>query len=243
MLVIPALYEGRSYGVGPNLLFLLAAFLLSIVTFRFFENPIRRARWSAPASLVLAPVTVAAVVAVTAVTISSLNDRSLRLEAAAASVSQAHATRLPHISDVVASRPLPVIAAAVKAAARGAPIPDGLRPPVGDLAKPEAAYQFPPGCNAAADEATTHNICRMGDASAAKTIVVFGDSHAQTWMPTILAMAKADAWVVIPINKSGCSPSLWRGTGFPGTPSDWITRCHKWYRWAGRRKRYALTSR
>jgi hypothetical protein len=52
------------------------------------------------------------------------------------------------------------------------------------------------------------------------------------WMPTILAMAQADSWNVIPIVKSGCVPSAWTGKGYSGTPASTLTACHAWYRWA-----------
>jgi peptidoglycan/LPS O-acetylase OafA/YrhL len=54
-LVIALVYEGHELEVGVKLLLLLGAFLLSVVTYRLFENPIRRARWSVPASALLIP--------------------------------------------------------------------------------------------------------------------------------------------------------------------------------------------
>jgi hypothetical protein len=74
----------------------------------------------------------------------------------------------------------------------------------------------------------------LGDTSSAKTIVVLGDSHAQMWMPTILAMAERDGWAVVPIVKSRCVVASWVGQGYPGTQSAIINRCHAWYRWAVR---------
>ena len=57
----------------------------------------------------------------------------------------------------------------------------------------------------------------------------------QMWMPTILAMAQRDGWVVIPIVKSGCVPSTWLGRGFPGTSAATIRQCHAWYSWAAQK--------
>lgn len=68
-----------------------------------------------------------------------------------------------------------------------------------------------------------------------KSIVVFGDSHAQMWMPTILAMANQDGWVVIPLVKSGCNPSAWLGHGYSGTPAVQLRQCHAWYKWASQK--------
>jgi hypothetical protein len=68
-------------------------------------------------------------------------------------------------------------------------------------------------------------VCRLGGAGSAKTIVVFGDSHAEMWMPAILAMAKHDGWTVVPLVKVRCVPRSWGGTD----------ECGRWSRWAERR--------
>jgi hypothetical protein len=56
-------------------------------------------------------------------------------------------------------------------------------------------------------------------------LVLIGDSHMQMWMPTILQMAGADGWVVLPFVKSGCTPGSW--VNYPQKPE-----CPAWYRWA-----------
>jgi hypothetical protein len=119
----------------------------------------------------------------------------------------------------VTQKPLPAVTAAVAAATRGAPLPSPLAPPVGDLRGD--FYNFPSGCSASRGQ-TSSNVCRLGDTSAAKTIVVFGDSHAQMWMPTILNMAARDGWVVVPFVKDGCIPRTWPAGG----------ECGAWYQWA-----------
>jgi peptidoglycan/LPS O-acetylase OafA/YrhL len=229
VLTITVLYEGHDLGVGMKLLLLLGAFLVSIVSYRFFENPIRRARWSAPTSALLVPVSVAAVIVVSLLTLSSINAKIAHVEGASAAVAPARSL-LPQAPHVAKSAVLPGVVVAVKAARRGAKLPAGLTPPPSGLLA--EAYKFPDGCVPASDDQTTTDLCHLGDTTAAKTIVVFGDSHAQMWMPTILAMAQADAWVVIPIVKSGCVPSVWTGKGFANTSGATRVACHAWYRWA-----------
>jgi len=229
VIVIAVLYEGHELEVGVKLLLLLGAFLLSIISYRFFEDPIRRARWNAPASTMLVPVSVAAVVLVTMLTVSSINTKIGRLQGASAAVASPTLAKLSQAPLAAKSPSLPGVVAAVKAARRGAKLPTPLTPPVSQLLK--EAYQFPSGCPAAENQ-TTSDICRLGDTSATNTIVLFGDSHAQMWMPTLLTMSQADSWVLIPIVKSGCVVSTWTGKGFPGTPGATVTACHAWYRWA-----------
>ena len=96
---------------------------------------------------------------------------------------------------------------------------------------------------------STSKICRLGDASGSKTIVVMGDSHAQMWMPAILQMAEQDSWAVLPVVKSACTPNTtWTNRGdfaIDGTRLD--ARCVYAVRGlAGhcdRSRRYVQTSR
>jgi peptidoglycan/LPS O-acetylase OafA/YrhL len=230
VLIIAVEYVGHELAVGVKLLLVFGAFLLSIVSYRFFENPIRRARWGTAPSALLIPASAAAVAVVTMVTLALINGKILRLEKASAAGESATTASLDTGEKVARSRSLPAVVAAVKAARRGAPIPSGLAPPVSELLKD--IYQFPSGCSPAVDSATTSNICRLGDTSSAKTILIFGDSHAQMWMPTLLTMAERDGWTVIPLVKSACHPNGWTGPGYGGTAPDLTRACHAWYQWA-----------
>jgi peptidoglycan/LPS O-acetylase OafA/YrhL len=229
-LIIAMLYEGHQLEVKVNLVLLLVALLLSIISYRFFENPIRRARLSPRLSVALAPVAVSAAVVVALVSVSSVDARVSRAEHASAAVAKRSPTSVSLVTAVPKSATLPSVIAAVQAALRGAKVPAALTPPVSGL--DAEAYQFPSGCVPATDSETTSNICHLGDASATNTIVLFGDSHAQMWMPTILAMAKADSWNVVPLVKSGCVVSSWTGNGYPGTAAATISACHTWFHWA-----------
>jgi peptidoglycan/LPS O-acetylase OafA/YrhL len=230
VLIIAVEYFGHELSVGFKLLLLLGAFLLSVMTYRLFENPIRRARWSAPRSAMLVPSSVAAVVVATMLTLTFINAKVFRLEKASAAAEAAAVGSLRTGQGVTRSRTLPAVVAAVKAARQGAKIPTVLTPPVSQLLKDN--YEFPPGCVPATDPQTTSEICRLGDASSAKSIVLVGDSHAQMWMPTVLAMAKRDGWVVVPLVKSRCNPAVWIGKGYPQTTGAVIRYCHAWYQWA-----------
>jgi peptidoglycan/LPS O-acetylase OafA/YrhL len=230
VLIIAVEYVGHELSVGIKLLLLLGAFVLSVISYRFFENPIRRARWSAPRSAMLVPSSVAAVLVATMLTLTFINAKVLKLEKASAAADSGTVASLRTGEEIARSRSLPAVVAAVKAARRGAKIPSALTPPVSKLLKD--IYSFPPGCVPATDDQTTSNICRLGDASSSKSIVLFGDSHAQMWMPTLLSMAERDGWVVIPLVKSRCTPAVWLGNGFIDTPKAVIRACHAWYRWA-----------
>ena len=232
VLIIAVQYAGHDLSVGMNLLLLVGAFLLSVVSYRLFENPIRRARWRAPVSAGLVPVSIGAVAAVAVLTLVAINS-GLGLQETATAAGSTQVFAVQGASATVESKPLPAVVAAVKAARQGAKLPSGLVPPVGELLDSKNVYFFPDGCVPIADSDTTSKeICRLGDAASPKTIVVVGDSHAQMWMPAILAMAERDGWAVVPLVKSRCVPSSWLGKGYPGTPAATLRQCHAWYKWA-----------
>jgi hypothetical protein len=162
----------------------------------------------------------AAIVLVTAgLALRSLGETATRIDAASAAV------RPTPLEDgrvlAPAKPPLAAVVAAVRAAEQRDPIPSPLTPPVGVLRGD--FYTFPEGCTPAGRIPTT--ICRLGDTTSPKSIVVFGDSHAQMWMPAILQMALRDHWLVRPLVKLSCVPRSWTGKG----------ACHDWYAWARRR--------
>jgi peptidoglycan/LPS O-acetylase OafA/YrhL len=224
VLVIAVQYAGHDFSVGRKLALMFGAFLLSILSYDLFENPIRHMRWRAPIGAMLWPAAAGAVLLVAAITLGAIDSKASRLEAASAAVKPAALQDPDAAPDVAAanSKALRAVTAAVRAAKRGAPIPSPLTPAVGDLLKD--VYTFPQGCTPREGESSS-NICRLGDTTSQKTLVVFGDSHMQVWMPTVLRMANSDGWVVLPIVKSACTPPSW--LSYPKRPE-----CPAWYRWA-----------
>lgn len=208
-----------------NLWLLAGAIGVSIAAYRLVAaRTTVQARQSPRPRAIVALLWVLVVGAVPMVAVSSVDAQTGRTAATAVATARASVDPAPGSA-------LPSIVAAVKAAERGAAIPANPNPALSVLQQDvwEPAFGCAPGSD---DETKSPSICSLGDASAARSIVVFGDSHAKMWMPTILAMAKADGWRVTPLVKSGCVPSLWAGTGYPGTASVWLDRCHAWYRWA-----------
>jgi peptidoglycan/LPS O-acetylase OafA/YrhL len=223
VLVLSVQYVGHVLPVGPKLLLLVGALALSVVSYRFFEDPIRKAKPPKRLGAVLWTASAAAVLVTALLILRSVGASATRVEAAAAAVEAA-----PLVDPAAAAearqppvKPLPAVVAAVRAAERGAPLPSPLTPGVDSLRTD--FYFFPDGCTPGRYE-TSSKICRLGNPGARKTIVVFGDSHAEMWMPTILAMGRRDGWTVIPLVKVRCIPRSW-----PGSDD-----CGGWYRWAKR---------
>jgi hypothetical protein len=126
----------------------------------------------------------------------------------------------------VAKGALPAVIAAVQASRRGAPIPSGLSPPLRQLKGLPPAYAPPKECvGHDRSSASTTRVCRLGDASSRKLIVLMGDSHAIMWLPAVLEMARHDHWAVVPLVRLGCTPWKWPAGSEEGA-------CQDWYRWA-----------
>jgi peptidoglycan/LPS O-acetylase OafA/YrhL len=212
VLTIAVQYAGHDLPTGVKLLLLLGAFGLSMLSYALVENPIRRAQvparvlWPASAAVALA---LALVIA--------------RPVGGTAAAAVPHPLLDPAVVALqrATPKPLPAVVSAVRAAERGAPLPSPLVPAVGSLRSD--FYFFPDGCTPSR-YGTSSRICRLGATRGRKTIVVLGDSHAEMWMPAILAMAQRDGWAVIPLVKVRCIPRTW-----PGSDD-----CGGWFRWARR---------
>lgn len=221
VLIIAVQYEGHDISVTNKLILSLGAFLLSILSYRFFENPLRRLRWPTLGGILMWPASAAIVCALSLACLTSLNGKTIQLEQAAAATPDA--LRDPLSANISSDAPLAAVTAAVRAARSNAPIPSSLTPVIGKLQTD--GYDFPAGCAPNTKE-TKSTVCRLGDVGSSKTLLLMGDSFAQQWMPAILAMADRDGWLVIPlVNGSGCASSAW--LSYPSRP--W---CPAWYRWA-----------
>jgi peptidoglycan/LPS O-acetylase OafA/YrhL len=75
-------------------------------------------------------------------------------------------------------------------------------------------------------EATTNGRCVFGDVGAGRTIVLFGDSHADQWRPALAAMASVGGYRLVSLTKSGC-PAATVEVRRPGTTSP-FTECDQW---------------
>jgi peptidoglycan/LPS O-acetylase OafA/YrhL len=236
VLIIAVEHAGHELSVGTRLALMLGAFALSMASFAFFEDPIRRMRWPSPArALVLWPVSVLLVLIVAGWGIGKINDRVTADAVAAAPrypglpVSEsgpAKARSAGRSSTPAAARGTPAaVLAAARAAQRGARLPSPLTPAVTGLLNDN--YAMPSGCAPKQDE-TTSAVCSFGNTSATRSIVLIGDSHAQMWMPAILRLADQDGWAVRPVTKSGCAPVHWFVAELR------IARCSAWLAWAVR---------
>ena len=222
VLIIGAEYAGHDLSLGVKLGLMVAAFVVSCISYSLVENPIRTRMRSRAAAFVVAVGCTAAVLATATASLAAVSRESKRFEAGAARL--APAMTLSAYRFARSHGALPAVVEAVEAARRGAPLPAALTPPIGQLRNFPRPYRPPDGCVLRdTGSQTTGKICRIGTASSARLIVLMGDSHANMWLPPLLKMAWKDGWAVVPLVRLGC------------TPATWVTnerRCGDWHRWA-----------
>ena len=233
ILILAPQYVGHAISLPGRLALVVGAVLLSSVSYSFVEDPIRRKTHGRRAAAVVFAVSLSAVLATASLSMAAVQREQQRFGRIAASVAT------PALSNTLqnyrtragAQFALPEVVAAVQAARRGAPLPSGLTPAVNKLRVIPDRYALPTACmtrNASAK--TASNICRFGDRSSRRLIVLIGDSHAWMWLPAVLEMAWRDHWAVVPLIRTGCMPNRW-------VTNEGPEGCRRWYRWATSRVR------
>ena len=230
-LIIGWQLAGHALPATENLAILAGAFALSALTFQFYENPLRFARWlHGWRTAAMIPVSIGTSVAAIMVPVLTV-EATLTAEAQAA-----QNVNLPPLrpaagqADPVSlldSRPIPALADAVKAVRADAPLPKVLVPDGSTLAHENTAitYDTPHGCQPSFGSGVTSKICRLGDPSATRVVALFGDSHAGMWVPALLPVAQAQHFAIVLLDKPGCYVNRIH-TNLSGWP------CGSWYRWA-----------
>jgi peptidoglycan/LPS O-acetylase OafA/YrhL len=232
VLILADQFVGYELSVTVKLGLLVGAFLLSCVSYSLVENPIRRRR-SRRASGAVFGVSMAAVLGTAVLCLAAIarDEQRFNAPAASASLVTPAPVLVSYKTPAGSEEALPDVVAAVEAARRGDPIPSGLNPPIGKLRSIPPQYVLPDGCISRGESSkSTSNICRLGETTSRKLIVLVGDSHAMMWLPAVLEMAWRDHWAVIPLLRTGCMPNRWITDEGPSS-------CRAWYRWAMREVR------
>ncbi|MGN6379435.1 MAG: acyltransferase family protein [Gaiellales bacterium] len=237
-LIIPMEHVGHPLSLTRNLELLAVAFAVSLVTYAVFENPIRhseRLTFDFRSSLLLWPAALLIGLFVSAyytgviqrhIGSSVVADSSVLVSSTSASGAPG-AQRAPTNAELIRD-----VTASVAASHLSSHVGTDLTPTPSDLASDR--WSNTAGCSVPFGAITTGRICPMGDTSAARTIVLFGDSHAKMWMGPILDFARAQHWRVVPLMKDGCVSAEW--TQLSATNQSGLYQqagpCRKWDTWA-----------
>jgi peptidoglycan/LPS O-acetylase OafA/YrhL len=220
VLVIVAGYAGHDLSTAENVGLMVAAFGLSWLTYRAFENPLRHAvRLRVPRrALMLWPASVAAVLVAVALSASSLPTYAT----AAPRLLLGTRASGPAATDAAAisRRVERAVAASVAPARRDDPVPHALVPAVDQLEGDIFRVDQCKGRETKGGRAS--RLCSFGDPTGRRVIAVLGDSHVEMWMPGIVRFGAEHHWRVMPFIKSACEAfKLWTAA-----------RCGVWYAWA-----------
>jgi len=225
-LTMPAMYLDRDLRVRERALLVIAAIIVSWLSYKFVETPVRRAKGlsrSRVKALVMWPAAVAVVMA-SVIVVETQFGRE-----ASANVPYVRPKVDPEPETVQKSKDPTVneVGFAAELARADYRLPPGLKPFPGELKADN--WRLPNRCWAQT-AATKHDICAMGDAKAKRTIVLFGDSHVGMWMEPMLKTAQARGWKLVPFIKTGCFPgdaTMWRTDRL-----DPYTECDDYRTWA-----------
>jgi peptidoglycan/LPS O-acetylase OafA/YrhL len=208
ILIIGAAYFPFPLNLAQRFLLLLAATVVATFSYLFIERPFQHARRLTRrtySGLVLWPVAVSMILVVA---ITAQPDASF-------------ASRIgPAVRGLT---PSAAVVDAVKAAQADDPIPRQTAPSV-LLATQDRLYLG----TCSAWKHLRSKICEEGDPRGTKTIVVFGNSHSNMWIPTVTILAKQAKWKFFPIVKEACGYDDYaalRGV-------DKASQCVVWYHWA-----------
>jgi hypothetical protein len=125
-----------------------------------------------------------------------------------------------------ASKSAPSMAGLIAQGLRTQNLPSNLDPPLAKAATAVPAT-YGNGCHAGfAGTSLPPDRCVFGDPSSPTTVVLFGDSHAAQWFPTLERLAAQRHWRLVPMTKGNC------GVGdvpvFEKTFNRLYTECQQW---------------
>lgn len=206
-----ALVSDAELPMRVKLLLVLGALILSGLTYKFFENPIRMSSWLAKNSAR-----------------SLALGLSLVVFASASGFVLTIAT-VPTTSTVTSTVPLGAtsdLAAAVKRSLGTLPVPSNLTPKPENASVTAELASHGTKCMATFDE-TEFPECAFGDASSDFTIWLVGDSHANHWFAAIEAVAKKHGAKLILHTRSGC-PILDVALANPKAKAGDYDNCTSW---------------
>lgn len=213
-------HAGHALSLGDNLLLVLLSLALAAGLHYWLENPVRRlpsltVSTGRSLSVGLAGMLAAAAVGTSVVThiqdVHSISPVAVSFSTGTPLVGPATITK--DVETAAVAGPVGAIVEASLAAA-----PDDRSP----------AYSN--GCLVASAGVRSPATCIYGEATAKRTVVLFGDSHAAQWLPALDAAAHRDHFKVVVLTKSNCP--LPQVTPYNGVLKRAFTECVQWRSWA-----------
>ena len=214
LLVIAADWANRRLTIGENLLLVVLALAISMVTYTLVENPIRHLRTRPGATVV------------TGISLSLGTIVVLTLVIGSQSIG-----RFYH--PVVPAQNHEVVLNEIAAAAHIERVPSLIQPALNDAHDDWGGTFEPSQCHSDL-AAWRQSICILGDIKSNRLMVLYGDSHALMWLRAFDDVAKAEHWRLLVLGKPGCPAELVSVLNPPGigNPNGFYRQCDLWHQWA-----------
>ncbi|WP_020520068.1 acyltransferase family protein [Catelliglobosispora koreensis] len=113
---------------------------------------------------------------------------------------------LPEPGAGPAAKPMPSMVSLIEQGLKTQNLPSNLDPPIAKAAK-DMPILYSNGCHLGLNSSSLPNGCFFGDLPSPTTVVLFGDSHAAQWFPTLLVLAAQQEWRLVSLTKSSCGPA------------------------------------
>jgi peptidoglycan/LPS O-acetylase OafA/YrhL len=211
ILIIAAESRGEaSLPLPQSLGWLGVALVISVISYQVVENPVRHARFIMQNRWAPIVLGVALIVATLSVATSLLHEH------------RPPALAHPGRSGAVAASDVQV-ATLVEASIQIQRVPSDLTPPL-QLAGQD--FGAPPGPCTPSYTAVSVPKCVFGDPHGKRTMVLYGDSHAEMWFQAVNNIAAAAHWKLVVLAKGYCMASK-----YP-SGSGWFAGCRRWQRFA-----------
>ena len=223
LLIIAAESYGKaSLPFHQNVVWLVAALIASIGTYKWVENPVRHARilargW-APVVFGLLLIAVSLIVATLALDTHQAGESST-------STGKTGTTAI-----------VPVSSAQLDQLLAAAPsirfLPADLTPPLATVRYDWGGQAAP--CFPALGQSVVPPTCVAGDPHGTHTMVVYGDSHAAMWFDALNDIALRAHWKLVDLGKGYCPANSLPYANPPGwgTPGGEYAACDQWHRFA-----------
>ncbi|SDE41075.1 acyltransferase family protein [Glycomyces harbinensis] len=177
-----------------NVVLLLGTIAVAQFSYRYIEEPVRRAKpfkspnlWGLAVGVVSSVAGIALIVTLTVTFVKPPLDE------------------LEGTDQVVQSENLASLEAQLAEALETTEVPEGLTPSLIDVANDQPAI-YDNECHLRKVETALPDDCVYGDPDGDKTAYLFGDSHAAQWFPALDSIMEDNGWRLVSRTKSACTP-------------------------------------
>ena len=208
ILVLGPVLLGYKFGLFSNLMAVIVAGTLAMLTLRFVENPLRYAaslRRSPLASLAVGGAATALAVGVAVAMLPMIPPtvgRGAPATALVVTAAPAPVGSTAETYNAAVHRMFAQVQNAVAASVDLKAVPSNLTPPLGEAAAAQTGMLFG-GCMRLQKESGQPE-CAMGDTGSNTRVALVGDSHAAMWTPAFQQLAAQRNWRLEMMAKAGC---------------------------------------